>query len=250
MPRLTSLATEGRIATAASLRFATANPQAPVSQKDCDVSSTSKHAGAPGTRKTTREIKSPALLLALALALGIILSVWLSGSSGSSPPAAIVLRQVPRLIAAAAACLLGAGFLIRTGRNGSAAALLLAGFVVAGAALPILFACRFPPNHLSRLNGWVANFDGLDRPAEIEGSVLTEPIPTPSGLEFDLAATTLSETGFSPAYPGARPARPVSGKVRVRLESFTGPDAGSEEQNSSEGQGRSPLHDALNLHVG
>lgn len=88
---------------------------------------------------------------------------------------------------------------------------MLTGFALAGIALPILFAYRFPPNHVSRIEAWGFN---LDRPIEVEGSVLTEPIQTPSGLEFDVETTRLDQS--------AGVGRAASGKVRVRLESLPG----------------------------
>ena len=158
-------------------------------------------------------ITCPALFLAVALALGIGLSSWLRATeAGSSSTIAISL-----LIAGVAACLIAALLLVRAGRNGASAAVVLAGFTLAGAALPILFAHRFPPNHVSHLENW--GFD-LDQPLQVEGTILTEPIPTPSGLQFDIGVVRLSQS--ESARPGSPEpsARSVSGKIRVRLESL------------------------------
>ena len=182
-----------------------------------------------------RPLTCPALILTLALALGIALSSWLH-----FPEATAAWRLVPLLVAASGACLLGAVFLFRAGREGACALVVLAGFAFAGAALPILFAHRFPPNHVSRLEAW--GFD-LERPLEVEGRVLTEPIQTPSGLEFDLGASHLAQaesadhnsppgTGGVAEGRGGRSgseslSRAVSGKIRVHLESLAGATDGS-----------------------
>ncbi len=193
------------------------------------MSSASDHAGSPDTRP----IACPTLFLALALAFGIALSTRFTASG--------TLDAIPLLILGATVCLFGAALLLRTGRSGASAAVVLAGFALAGAALPILFAHRFPPDHISRLESW-----GLDlgRPVQVEGRILTEPIPTPSGLEFDIEATRMGQAGLSGSREPAPRARAVSGKIRVRLESLAGADTGSEGENNSEGP------DVFSLHPG
>jgi ComEC/Rec2-related protein len=195
-------------------------PTSPANESGSGLSSTFEHAGDADAPEVTRGITSPALFLALALALGIALSGSLDART------ATLLRALPLLIAAAAASLLGAALLVRAGRYAAAAAVVLAGFTLAGAALPVLFASRFPPNHVSRLEEW--GFD-LDRPVRVEGSILTEPISTPSGIEFDLGAARLLEPGPSPGV--APPARAVSGKIRVLVESFARTNSASEGQD-------------------
>lgn len=187
-----------------------------------------------------RPITCPALILTLALALGIALSSWLR-----FPAATSALRLIPVLIGATAACLLGAAILVRAGRDGESSVVVLAGFALAGAALPVLFAYRFPSNNVSRLAEWGFN---LDRPVEVDGRVLTEPIQTPSGLEFDLEATRLAQRESEERH-GAQPSsRLVSGKIRVRLESFAGAPDGS--GGGPAGQHGTHAPDIFSLHPG
>jgi ComEC/Rec2-related protein len=156
-------------------------------------------------------ITCPLLFLAAALALGIGLSAWRVPDAGSS-----LAPSIPLLIAGVTVCLIAALLLVRAGRIGASAAIVLAGFTLAGVALPILFAHRFPPNHVSHLEDWGSD---PDQPLQVEGTVLTEPISTPSGLQFDLAAARLSQPESSRAANPERSSRHVSGKIRVRLES-------------------------------
>jgi competence protein ComEC len=164
-------------------------------------------------------VKCPALILALALALGI-------GAGSSLDNLSVVAwHAASLLIAGTAAGLVAAIVLFRAARAAACAVFVLAGFTLAGATLPILFAHRFPPDHVRLLDTWGID---LDRPVGVEGSVLTEPIVTPSGLEFDLSASRLDQEsavqgrGDSPQSGS----RTVSGKIRVRLESFAGVDSG------------------------
>lgn len=166
-----------------------------------------------------RPLTCPALILTLALALGIALSSWLHLSASAA-----ALRLSLLLIVATGVCLPGAVVLVRAARDSASALVVLAGFALAGAALPILFADRFPPNHVSRLEEW--GFD-LERPVEVEGHVITEPIQTPSALEFDLEATRMGQPQSAGGRSASPPDRPVSGKIRVHLESFAGATDGS-----------------------
>src|SRR5215472_4794644 len=109
-------------------------------------------------------IKSPALFLALAFALGI-------ASEGRAHDSISDLSSsIPALIALSGACLLAGAILVRARREVFATFLTLAGFVLAGAASAALFSLRFPPNHLSNLESW-----GIDanRPMNLEGIVLS-----------------------------------------------------------------------------
>ena len=187
----------------------------------------------PSEDAALQPITCPALFLAVALALGIALSAWLKAPEAGSSLAA----AVPLFVAGVALCLITALLLVRAGRNGASAAAVLAGFVLAGAALPILFAHRFPPNHVSHLEDW--GFD-LDQPLQVEGTVLTEPIPTPSGFQFDIAASRLSQSESSRAGSPEPSSPSVSGKIRVHLENSAA--AGLKARTESDAQNPFELH--------
>lgn len=150
----------------------------------------------------TSRLKSPALFLAAAFALGI------AGAGRSHESISPLWHSIPALIATSAACLLAAALFVRVRRGLIAAFFVLAGFVLAGGAAAGLFSFRFPPNHLSKLESWGID---LSRTINLEGTLLSDPIRSPSGVEFDLEATELDQ-----ALDG-RPAtsRPVSGTVRA-----------------------------------
>ena len=87
-------------------------------------------------------------------------------------------------------------------------AAVLAGFVLSGAAAALLFSLRFPPNHVSHLESW-----GIDttRPVELEGTLVTDCVITPTGCDFDLEASALRpsiDSGMT---------RPATGKIRVHI---------------------------------
>ncbi|MGH9355200.1 MAG: ComEC/Rec2 family competence protein [Terriglobia bacterium] len=108
-------------------------------------------------------------------------------------------------LAASGACLI-IGFLAAAREHTRlAGALALAGFIFAGAANACLFARRFSSSNISHLSEW-----GLDpnAPLQVEGSVLTDPLRTPYGLQFDFATYRVTL--------GAG-ARRVTGKVRLRV---------------------------------
>src|SRR5215469_7531884 len=149
-----------------------------------------------------RPLKSPALFVALAFALGI-------ASSGRSHESASALFQfIPALLALSGICLLFGTILVRTGREIPAAIVVLAGFVLAGASAASLFRFRFPPTHISNLASWGID---LNRPLNLEGVLLSDPIRGPSGIEFDLEALELDQAPDS----GTAIMRVVTGRVRV-----------------------------------
>ncbi len=146
-------------------------------------------------------LQSPALFVAVAFALGI-------AGVGFSPehiPAPSYF--VSALIGSSAACLLAGAILVHARREVAAAFVVLSGFALAGASAAALFSFRFPPNHLSHLESWEID---LSRPVDLEGGVLSDPMRSPSGIEFDLEATELSQ-----ARDGLAASRSVTGKVRV-----------------------------------
>jgi competence protein ComEC len=139
-------------------------------------------------------MKSPMLLIAGFFALGILLEHpqrW-----GIMP-----------LFGVTVVCLLAAVASLLKRRNRAAAASLLMGFAGAGAATQALFQCRFPADHIRYLAAW--GFDPA-MPLDLEGTVGTGLVHTPSGLEFDLSAARASQNGR---------AHPATGKVRVRARS-------------------------------
>ena len=158
-------------------------------------------AGREENRAPSR-LESPALFVAVAFALGI------AAAELSHERVSALSYFVPALIAASAACLLAGAILVRSQREGVAAFGVLAGFVFAGAASAVLFSYRFPPNHLSHLQSWGVD---LDRPIEFEGIVLSDPMRSPLGIEFDLEATELRQVRVD----GITASRAVTGKVRV-----------------------------------
>jgi len=150
-------------------------------------------------------LSSPALFLAGCFALGILLGGWPHLAAGSQ------LILIPALIAAAALCLLAGAIQVRARRLGWATSAATAGFVLAGAAATLLFNFRFPPHHASHLESW-----GIDsgRPVQAEGVLLSDPAPTPSGPEFEIEATKLSQVRDGRTVT----MDPASGKIRLRIE--------------------------------
>ena len=161
-------------------------------------------------------LRSPALLLAGSFALGVALA------GGPGEGATALLRAIPLLFGACGVFLLAGLLLLRAGRQRLATLLLLGGFTLAGAAAAFLFTFRFPPEHLSHLGSW-----GIDvtQPVRLEGWLRSDPVLTPSGLEFDLEATSLGQVTESRRVP----ARSVTGKVRVWVETAGGPASGDSE---------------------
>jgi competence protein ComEC len=171
--------------------------------------------GAPSAHASARQeeglaasrLKSPALFLAIAFALGI------AAERQFHEPSSALSLSIPALITGTAACLLIGAVLVRARREAAAAIFVLVGFVTAGSAAAVLFGFRFPGNHLSNLESWGVD---LSRPMILDGTIVSDPIRGPSGIEFDLEATELDQVG-EPT-PAAR--RAVTGRVRV-IESYT-----------------------------
>ncbi|HXJ92119.1 MAG TPA: ComEC/Rec2 family competence protein [Terriglobia bacterium] len=151
------------------------------------------------------------MFVAVAFALGI------AGEGLSHEHTSALVYFVPALIGTSAACLLVGAVLVRARREVVAAFVVLAGFVFAGAASAALFNDRFPPTHLSNLESWGID---LSRPLDLEGTVLSDPIRSPSGVEFDLEATKLSQVR-----DGLAESRVVIGKVRATAAYTTAADS-------------------------
>jgi len=162
----------------------------------------SEHDSAGSEEGTASRLKSPALFLAVAFALGI------AGAGRWHEPVSALSRSIPAFIACSAACLLAGAILVRARREAVAAIVVLAGFITAGAAAAGLFSFRFPSNHLSNLESWGID---LSRPVVLDGIVASDPVRSPSGIEFDVDATKLDQVSDA----AANASRFVSGRVRV-----------------------------------
>jgi len=147
-------------------------------------------------------MRSPLLLVAASFGLGI----WLVGSRHAN---GLLAAALP---ASVAACLLAGLILLSAGWERLSLLLALAGFLAAGASAAGLFSYRFSPNHVSRL---AAQGVDLDRPIRLEGEVVSTPIRTAYGMQFDLETQR-----------GGEPDRAfsLSGKVRLRLEAAEQPE--------------------------
>ena len=129
--------------------------------------------GAETARSQTGYMKSPLLLVAASFALGVFLAV-----SGRAHGFALAV-----LPACAAACLLAGLLVLRAGWERVSLLLALLGFVTAGACAGCFFECRFPPNHVSKL---AAQGVDLQNPLRLQGRVISTPLRTAYGLQFDL----------------------------------------------------------------
>ncbi|MGH9430174.1 MAG: ComEC/Rec2 family competence protein [Terriglobia bacterium] len=139
-------------------------------------------------------MKSPMLVLAVFFALGVLLEH--SQRLGIGP-----------LLVVTALCLLAGLIVLWKKCNRIAVACLLVGFVGAGAAAQGLFQFRFPADHISHLSQWGFN---LEQPVDVEGSVATDLVHTPTGFEFDLKLARIDQDGHS---------HPARGKLRMRARS-------------------------------
>ncbi len=106
----------------------------------------------------------------------------------------------------AGACLLAGLLGLRAGRERVSLLLALLGFLGAGASAGCLFAYRFPPSHVSELAA--RGFD-LQEPIRLEGHIVSTPLRTDYGLQFDLETERAQSRAVS---------HDVTGKVRLRVE--------------------------------
>jgi competence protein ComEC len=139
--------------------------------------------------------KTPLLLVAGCFALGIAL-VRLN------PPTPV---EVSLLLVAAGACLFAGLVALRAGGRRVSALLAVSGFILAGAAAAALFELRFAPNHIRQVAEWGVD---ADETVQLEGMIVTTPLHTPYGDQFDLEAWRLLGRGR---------VRSVAGKVRLHL---------------------------------
>jgi len=141
-------------------------------------------------------MRSPLLLVAASLGLG----VFLIGSGHGDPFALGILP------ACTGFCLLVGLLVLRAGWERLSLLLVLLGFLAAGASAGCLFEYRFPPNHVSKL---AAQGVDLQNPIRLQGQVISTPLRTAYGLQFDL------ETERAEGREGSRD---LTGKVRLRVQ--------------------------------
>jgi len=136
------------------------------------------------------------LLITASFALGICLV----GSAHATRLAAAALPI------GAGTCLLAGLLFLRAGWERASLVLALLGFLSAGASAACLFDYRFPPHHVSKL---AARGIDLEEPIRLDGHVVSRPLRTAYGLQFDLEAMRAESRAAS---------HHVTGKVRLRLE--------------------------------
>ena len=145
-------------------------------------------------------LSAPLLAASCAFALGI--------ACVDAPHATLAwtLSRTPVLIALAGAAMLAGLLLLRARQLVLAGSLALAGFALAGGIGALLFEFRFPPSHVSHLNDL-----GVDLKAALglSGRVVSSPLGTANGVQFDVALTRIEDRGR---------AMPVHGDVRLRLQ--------------------------------
>jgi len=171
--------------------------------------------GPAETDSTRHPLKSPLLIIASCFALGVLLA------DPRHQPLADVIPSVGILLASAGTCCLAGLALLRSGWPKVSGLLALIGFAVAGSASSFLFEARFPPNHVRYLA--TAGVD-LSDPIRLEGILVSTPIRTAYGLQFDIQATKV-EVG-DPKKGGIP--HPITGKVRLRLETSSDLEAWSQ----------------------
>ena len=159
----------------------------------------------PATKTSESEagrIRCPLLLVAASFGLGIFLV-------GSGHANWFVLGALPACVGL---CLLAGLFLLRAGSERACLLLALIGFLTAGAFAGCLFEYRFPPNHVSKL---AAQGVDLQDPIRLEGQVISTPIRTAYGLQFDLETQRAESRERS---------YDLAGKVRLRLQASENPE--------------------------
>jgi competence protein ComEC len=152
--------------------------------------------------KQTDRMRSPLLLMAASFALGVFLV-------GSAHANWFMLGALPTSVGL---CLVAGLLVLRAGWERVSLLLALLGFLAAGASAGCLFEHRFPPNHVSNL---AAQGIDLQDPIRLQGRVISTPIRTAYGVQFDLEAE--HPEGRERAYN-------LSGKVRLRLQASEHPE--------------------------
>jgi competence protein ComEC len=140
--------------------------------------------------------------MAACFSLGILLV-------GSGRANWLLLASLPACVGL---CLLAGLLMMRAGCGRVSLLLALSGFLAAGASAGCLFEFRFPPGHVSKLAS--QGFD-LSEPIRLEGQLISTPIRTAYGLQFDLETERAEGGGRS---------QNLTGKVRLRLEASGDPE--------------------------
>jgi competence protein ComEC len=134
------------------------------------------------------------------MAASFALGIFLVGSARAGSLAAATL------LICAAACLLAGLLVLRAGWERVALLFALLGFFGAGVSAGCLFEYRFPPNHVSKLAARGVN---VQEPVRLDGHIVSTPLRTAYGLQFDIETERAESRAAS---------HDVSGKVRLRLE--------------------------------
>jgi competence protein ComEC len=144
-------------------------------------------------------LTAPLLALSVAFALGI--------AAANAPLASLAdtLQSVPPLLAVAGVFMLVGLILARARRPVLAGIFALTAFALAGTAAARLFEFRFSNRHVSHLEDL-----GIDLrdPVRVSGRLVSSPLDTVSGLQFDLEVSEIEDRGR--VYP-------LTGKVRLRM---------------------------------
>ena len=150
----------------------------------------------------TTPMRSPLLLVAAGFALGILLA-------GARHVTGLTAATLP---AGSAVCLLAGVLALRRGWVRVSLLLALLGFLAAGTSAACLFDYRFAPNHVSRLATLPVD---VQRPVRLEGRIVSSPVRTAYGLQFDMETERAASGGRSFA---------LNGEVRLRLEAASQPE--------------------------
>ncbi len=156
-------------------------------------------------------MKSPLLLLASCFALGIF------SAHPEHLPLSELIRDITFLLSSAGVFLVLGLLLLRTNWWLPSFLLALVGFTIAGATTSFLFEVRFPPSHVRYLTS--SGIDLAD-PVRLEGVLISTPMRTAYGLQFDVEAKSIEVESFE------NPAQLHSstGKIRLRLETSQDPE--------------------------
>lgn len=155
--------------------------------------------GHPDEERPRGFLSAPLLALSVFFALGIV------AAEAERTSLAETLRSVPFLLGLTGACMLAGLILVRARRSVLAGILALAGFALSGSVAARLFEFRFPPRHVSHLEDL-----GLDLrdPVRVSGRLVSSPLETPSGLQFDLEISEIEDRDRT---------YPLTGIVRLLL---------------------------------
>ena len=160
-------------------------------------------------------MKSPLVVLASFFALGIFLA------RPDGLPLAGLIRDIAFLLSAAGMCLLCGLIFLKAQWWRASFLMALAGISIAGATTSFLFESRFPPIHVRYLAS-----SGIDvaAPVRLEGVLVSTPLRTTYGLDFDVEAKSIEVESSE----NRKQLHPLTGKIRLRLETSEDPAAWAE----------------------